>query len=98
MSGFNSHYGFVLRAGAVCKNRDKQLTFIVRVMCRVNFTTVLVFEFIAWTLIKSFSTGILLKQVEDHDRKVILFYQCRKKFSGHKYSGKCCLIITDAQS
>jgi len=35
MSGFNSHYGFVLGAGVVCKNRDKQLTFIVRVMLRL---------------------------------------------------------------
>jgi len=33
VSGFNSHYEFVLGAGAVCKNRDKQLTFIVRVSC-----------------------------------------------------------------
>jgi len=31
VSGFSSHYEYVLRAEAVCKNRDKQLTFIVRV-------------------------------------------------------------------
>ena len=33
------HYGFVLVAGEVCKNRDKQLTFIVRVISR-NFILV----------------------------------------------------------
>jgi hypothetical protein len=31
-SGLRDNYEFVSVAGAVCKNRDKQLTFIVRVM------------------------------------------------------------------
>jgi len=30
-SGYVTNYKSVLGAGAVCKNRDKQLTFIIRV-------------------------------------------------------------------
>jgi hypothetical protein len=40
VSGFNSHYEFVLRAGAVCKNRDKQLTIV-----RVKHWACLLFSF-----------------------------------------------------
>jgi hypothetical protein len=42
VSGCNSHYEFVLGAGAKAKNRDKQLTFIVRVMGRLYFISLTV--------------------------------------------------------
>jgi hypothetical protein len=37
VSGCNGHYEFVLGAGTVRKNRDKQLPFIVRVTMRFLF-------------------------------------------------------------
>jgi hypothetical protein len=56
VSGCSKHYKFVLNAGAKVeersdeippwrgKNRDKQLTHIVRVICRVNFKIVKMYE------------------------------------------------------
>jgi hypothetical protein len=39
VSGYKFHDKVNKRDGAVCKNRDKQLTFIVRVMCWHLFLT-----------------------------------------------------------